>query len=202
VDLKIFRLPYAMFLSILCINNILTYTALKRSKNRIILRLIGNFLETVLIYKGHFNHYKWRKINMRTEEREVRMKDADGNVGEAQTYEADVCENWAEACEVFGEQGAFDIFVAGVKVKQDNVARNAFKADKSEEEVTTAAMAWRPGGVRTSKKNIATQMMLSNAVMIQADGDLLRDVTAAFLKPDFDLLISLLTPVAEGAPVG
>jgi hypothetical protein len=44
-------------------------------------------------------------------------------------------------------------------------------------------------------------MMLSNAVMIQADEDLKRDVTAAFLKNDFDLLISLLTPPAEEAPV-
>jgi len=129
---------------------------------------------------------------MRTEEREVRMKDADGNVGEAQTYEAEVCENWAEACETFGEQGAFDIWTAGVKVKQDNVARNAFKAGKNEDEVAEAAMAWRPGGVRTSKKNIATQMMLSNAVAIQADEELKKNVTAAFLKNDFDELISLL----------
>jgi len=131
---------------------------------------------------------------MRTEDREVRMKDADGNVGEAQSYEADCPENWAEACEIYGEQGAFDILSAGLKVKQDNVARNAFKAGKNEEEAAMAAMAWRPGGVRTSKKNIATQLMLSNAVAIQADENLKRDVTAAFLKNDWDELTTLLTP--------
>lgn len=136
---------------------------------------------------------------MRTEEREVRMKDADGNVGEAQSYEADCPENWAEACEIYGEQGAFDIFTAGVKVKQDNVARNAFKAGKTEEEAAALAGAWRPGGMRTSKKSIATQLMFSKAVEIGADEELRNTITAAFLKNDFDLIIETLS--AEEAPV-
>jgi len=129
---------------------------------------------------------------MRHEDREVRMQDENGQMSEPQNYEADVPENWAEACEMLGEGGAFDILVAGLKVKQDNVARNAFRAGKTTEEVEQTVSAWRPGGQRTSKKAIAVQLLSDKAMEISNDAEKRTQVMAAFMKNDFDAIIALL----------
>lgn len=129
---------------------------------------------------------------MRTEDREVKMQDADGKLGEPQTYNADVPENWAEACETFGETGAMDIFIAGLKVKQDNVARNGFRSGKTVEEVEALVGGWRPGGMRTSKKTIATQLLMEKALEITSDAELKGKIQTAFIKNDFDTIIALL----------
>lgn len=133
------------------------------------------------------------EVNMRTEDREVKMQGEDGKLGEPQTYNADVPTNWAEACENFGETGAFDIFLAGLKVKQDNVARNAFRGGKTIEEVEQLVAAWRPGGQRTSKKTIATQMLMEKALDITTNAELKTKIQTAFIKNDFDTIIELLS---------
>lgn len=129
---------------------------------------------------------------MRTEDREVKMQDADGKLGEPQIYNADVPVDWAEACEVYGETGAMDIFLAGLKVKQDNVARNGFRAGKTVEEVEALVAGWRPGGMRTSKKTIATQLLMEKAMDITGNADLKGKIQTAFIKNDFDTIIALL----------
>ena len=129
---------------------------------------------------------------MRNEDREVKMQDADGKLSEPQVYNAEVPTDWAEACETFGEQGAMDIFLAGLKVKQDNVARNAFRSGKTTEEVEAIVAGWRPGGARTSKKTIATQLLMEKALDITGNAELKTKIQTAFIKNDFDTIIALL----------
>jgi len=129
---------------------------------------------------------------MLNEEREVRMKGEDGTIGEPSVYETEVPESYAEATEMLGEAGAFSIFLAGLKVKQDNVARNAFRSGKSQEEVEQIVASWRPGGQRTSKKAIATKLMIERALDIQGDPDLNAKVVKAFISNDWDAVTALL----------
>lgn len=129
---------------------------------------------------------------MLTETREVKMADENGVLGEPKSYDAEQPENWAEACDMLGETGAFSVFLAGLKVKQDNVARNAFRSGKSQEEVEQIVSAWRPGGQRTSKKAIAVQLMTDKAMDIASNADLRTKVMGAFMKNDFDGIIEML----------
>ncbi len=130
---------------------------------------------------------------MLNEEREVKMINEDGTLSKPFTYNAGTPENWAEAVEMLGESNAFSIFLAGLKVKQDNVARNAFRAGKSQEEVEAIVDAWRPGGQRASKKAQATQLMLNHAATINSNPDLRSKVQKAFIANDYDTIIELLS---------
>ena len=129
---------------------------------------------------------------MRPEEREVKMTTEEGGLSEGFAYEVDTPEGWAEAVDTYGESGAFGIFLSGLKVKQDNVARNAFKAGKTREEVEATVSAWRPGGQRTSKKTIATQLLLDHAATIANDPKLKSVITKAFASNDYDTIIEEL----------
>ena len=129
---------------------------------------------------------------MRPEEREVKMTTEEGGLSEGFAYEVDTPESWAEAVDTYGEAGAFGIFLSGLKVKQDNVARNAFKANKTREEVEATVSAWRPGGQRTSKKTIATQLLLDHAATIATDPKLKSVITKAFASNDYDTIIEEL----------
>ena len=129
---------------------------------------------------------------MRPEERTVKMTTEEGELSEGNEYEVDTPESWAEAVDMYGDSGAFGIFLSGLKVKQDNVARNAFKSGKTKEQVEQIVGAWKPGGMRTSKKASATQLMLDKAHLIIEDPKLKAIITKAFASNDYDAITEAL----------
>ena len=53
------------------------------------------------------------------------------------SFNAEVVENYEEAEGKYGEAGAFEVFMAGLRVKLRNIGRDSFRKGKSQEEVET-----------------------------------------------------------------
>lgn len=106
-------------------------------------------------------------------------------------------ENWDEAKQNFGEDGAFDILESGLDIRLQNLGRDQFRKGKSQEEVEEQAASYQPGSGRSSKKQRAFDLITEKAVEIGSDPQLKTDVNAAFKAGDWDTILNLLGNAEE-----
>lgn len=102
-------------------------------------------------------------------------------------------ESIEEAVEVYGEDGAIYLLNSGLKVKEQNVARELFRNGKDTDEVNEAVAAYRPGsGGRTSIKKQALELIVKNTETLRENPDLMTQIQEAFLGSKFKDVIELL----------
>jgi len=125
------------------------------------------------------------------ETREEVVKSADG--GEWQVT-FNLPETVDEALDVYGQDGVLTLFNAGLKVKLQNIARNAFKQGKDRDEVENLMANYRPGqSSRKSKKSIAMELVVDQASRIASDPSIKEEITKAFVSQDWQTVIELLS---------
>ena len=113
--------------------------------------------------------------------------------GQEWEYAVPVPETLDEAAEVYGEDGTFNVFMAGLKVKLQNRARESFRSGKTREEVELEVSSYKPGApIRASIKDRALNLITGKASEIEADADLKNKVAQAFRKGKFKDVVSLL----------
>jgi hypothetical protein len=101
-------------------------------------------------------------------------------------------ENYEEAEEVLGREGAWDVFESGLDVRIQNLGREAFRKGKTQEEVEEIVNGYQPGGGRSSKKQRALGLVFERATDINSDPELKDGVQTAFRNSDWDTIINLL----------
>ena len=102
-------------------------------------------------------------------------------------------ETLEEASEVYGESGALILLRAGLKVKQQNIARTAFRQGKERDEVDKLVANYRPGqSNRKSKQAVAAELIAEKAPLIAGDADLQEKLTEAMVKSNWQGVIDLL----------
>ena len=109
------------------------------------------------------------------------------------TFEMPLPESLDEASEVYGEENAVWLLNSGLKVKLQNIAREAFRQGKTTEEAEEAVRNYKPGS--TSRKGVrqrALDLITDRAGDIQADPDLKDQVKEAFAASKYKEIISLL----------
>ena len=126
---------------------------------------------------------------MRTETGIVKTKD--GNEWE---FTLVMPKDVEEAIEVYGPQGVLYLINSALRVKQQAIAREAFKQGKDREEVDAAVAAYRPGqGARTSTKAQALQLIMDNRDSLLENPDLMSEVQKAFVAGKFGKVVELLS---------
>jgi geranylgeranyl pyrophosphate synthase len=100
-----------------------------------------------------------------------------------------------EAQEIYGELNVLKTFQGGLKVKIQNLAREAFRQGKSREEVEEMIEKYRPGVARQSAKKIALQMIAENAAQLESMPDLKEQVFTNFLGSKFQEVVDLLRSI-------
>ena len=123
-------------------------------------------------------------------EKESVVRTADG--GEW-GYTSVLPESIDEAREVYDDNGAYNLLISGLTVKQQNVAREMFRKGKTREEVDAAVAAYRPGiGGRTSVKAQALKLIMDKNNVLQENPDLLTRVQEAFVSGNFKEVVEIL----------
>jgi len=113
--------------------------------------------------------------------------------GDEWQYTCLLPESISEATEIYGEDGALYLHNSGLKVKEQNVARELYRNGKSAEEVNAAVAAYRPGqGTRVSAKKQALELIVSHSDMLRDNVDLLDKVQTAFVNGKFKDVVELL----------
>lgn len=112
--------------------------------------------------------------------------------GQEWTYTACLPESIQEAVDIYGEEGALFLLTSGLTVKQQGVARELYKKDKTREEVDQAVAAYRPGQKKSSLKEEALEAIMLNSGRIQSDPDLAAKVKQAFTSGNFRQVLELL----------
>lgn len=103
-------------------------------------------------------------------------------------------ETIAEAVEIFTEDGALYLLNSGLKVKKQNIARDAFVDNKSAEDAAALANAYKPGGgARKSIKDRAFDLIMDKAVEIKQTEGLEAEIRDLMKKADFKAIIQKLT---------
>ena len=98
-----------------------------------------------------------------------------------------------EAREVYGEGGALVLLRAGLKVKQQNIARTSFRQGKERDEVDQLVVNYRPGqSSRKTKLSVASELIAEKASIIAEDADLQEHLTEAMSHSDWQKVIDLL----------
>ena len=101
------------------------------------------------------------------------VKSADGGQWE---FKMTLPETIDEACEIYGKDGALDIFNSGLKVKKQNIAREGFKNGKDIDEVESLCEAYRPGEKKKNQGEIFTELVMENAEQLRMDPDLKKEI--------------------------
>lgn len=113
--------------------------------------------------------------------------------GQEWTFTCLLPESVEEAVEVYGEAGALYLLNAGLKVKEQNIAREILRNGGTSEEANAAVAAYRPGGgTRVSLKRQASQLIVDNAETLRDNPDLREQVQNAFIDGDFKTVVELL----------
>ena len=95
---------------------------------------------------------------MKTEQMKVKTRDNEAGW----TFNAAKPESIEEAVALYGQELAFEVFIAGLDVKIQGIARNMFKAEKTVEEVEAAVRDYKPGSaLRRSTKEEALDVFTS-----------------------------------------
>ena len=125
---------------------------------------------------------------MQTTEEVVKTKD-----GGKWEVNMNLPETVDEALDIYGQDGVLTLFNAGLKVKLQNVARNAFKAGKDRAEVEQMMAQYRPGqSSRKTKKQLAAELIVEHALRVAEDPALKEQVIKAFQSQDWQTVIDLL----------
>ena len=126
---------------------------------------------------------------MRTETGIVKTKD-----GREWEFTLVMPKDVEEAIEVYTPQGVLYLINSALRVKQQAIAREAFKQGKDREEVDAAVAAYRPGqGARTSTKAQALQLIMDNRDSLLENPDLMSEVQKAFVASKFGKVVELLS---------
>lgn len=121
---------------------------------------------------------------------EATVRTSEGNEWQ---YTACLPETIAEAVDVFGEEGALYLLNAGLTVKQQGVARELYKRDKSRQDVDQAVASYRPGHKKASLKEEALEAIMLNSHRISNDANLAAKVKSAFTSGNFKQVLDLLS---------
>ena len=126
---------------------------------------------------------------MRTETGIVRTKE--GNQWE---FSMTLPKDLDEAVEVYGPNGVYTLLISALKVKLQNIAREAFRQGKERDEVDAAVASYRPGiGGRQSTKSVALNLILENRDTLNENPDLKAEVEKAFIAGKFGKVVELLS---------
>lgn len=125
----------------------------------------------------------------------------DSKTKESWEFSVDEPESLAEATEVDGEMTTFQTYLAGRKVRVDNIARNSFRTainaegdsvtGKTREEVEAILKDYKPGQTKLSKEKAASVAIVDNSNLIFEKG-LTAGITTAFVARDYDGVIKIL----------
>lgn len=108
-------------------------------------------------------------------------------------FEMPLPETLDEANEIYGEDNALWLLNSGLKVKLQNVAREAFRQGKSKEEAEELVRAYRPGTTaRKGAKSRALELITEKSDEIKADPELMAQVKEAFGSSNFKEVVRLL----------
>ena len=118
------------------------------------------------------------------------VKTADGGAWEVSLS---LPETVDEALDIYGQDGVLTLFNARLKVKLQNIARTGFKSGKERSEVEALMSQYRPGqSSRKSKKTVATDLLVANAVRLAEDPELKDRIVQAFQNQDWQTVMDLL----------
>ena len=112
--------------------------------------------------------------------------------GDPVEFTANLVENLDEAKKLYGENGVFEVFMSGLRVKIMNLARSAFRDGKNREEVEKAIANFKPIKARISNKALAAQLLIEHSETIKNDSSLQESVMKAFMANDYKTVVALL----------
>jgi len=116
--------------------------------------------------------------------------------GQEYEFEMTLPESLEEAADVFGEQEVYGIFISGLKVKLQNIAREGFRAELSQEKINEKIAAYKPGVVsRRGAKAMAMDLLMIKSEDVKNDPDLRQSVMEAFVKGDFKTVVDILNTI-------
>lgn len=116
--------------------------------------------------------------------------------GQEYEFEMPLPETLEEAGEVFGLDEVYGIFIAGLKVKLQNIARESFRAEVGVDEVNEKVAAYRPGTIsRRSVKAQAMDLLVNCSEVLKADPELRMSVMEPFIKGDFKSAVAILQEI-------
>lgn len=118
------------------------------------------------------------------------------NDGREWSFTCPMPETLEEGVSAFGETGVFELFVAQLKVKYQNIARSMFDAGKTPEEVEEAIRKWKPGeGNKKSKREQALTLIMDKSDLLEEDQDLKTRIRASFMGGKFQEVIDELEKI-------
>jgi len=125
---------------------------------------------------------------MKTQVEKVSTKD-DGPYD----FEMPLPESLEEAQDVYGEENSLWLLNSGLKVKLQNVAREAFRQSKNRGQVEEAVQGYRPGsGSRKSSRDEALELLMDKAPNLQSDPDWRTRAKQAFSNGNFKKAVEIL----------
>lgn len=118
------------------------------------------------------------------------------SAGDVWKYQIDLPDSIEEAIELFGAEGSLSLLVAGLKVKKQAIAREAFKAKKTVEEVNEAVSSYRPGtGSKKSQAEYTLELITAKADYLNLNPDAKSKIIKLASKKDYKAAIELLKAI-------
>jgi hypothetical protein len=118
------------------------------------------------------------------------------SAGDNWKYQIDLPDTIEEGIELFGAEGALALLNSGLKVKKQAIARELFKAGKTEEDVNEAVSAYRPGtGSKKSQAEHALELITAKADYLNLNPDAKSKIIKLAAKKDFKTVIELLKAI-------
>jgi hypothetical protein len=133
---------------------------------------------------------------MKTELMKVKTKDNQ----EGWEFTTPLPESIEEAIAVYGVEITYDVFLAGLNVKIQAVARSMFNDGKTREEVEASLRDFKPGsGMKKSFKDSAFELMIDPTIQAQMDAEpaLRAEVKELFSKNQFGAIVDKLSPLSK-----
>jgi len=113
--------------------------------------------------------------------------------GDSWEFTAYLPESVEEAIEQFGEDGTLYLINSALLVKQQNIARDAFRQGIEREHVDNAVRLYKPGGKRSvSLKKQVFDKILSMKGLISADAETKERIKEGISKGDWEGVLNIL----------